>query len=353
MINSLTKSFTRSLFSDQICIKVAEQPKSIFSTFISLLVHSTIVIILWSAPSIEVNPPEVPPPESIDATLLPPPPESKATESRASTPSNQFPSKPSTTLTETALKSDDSGLSPNSSGNANAATSLSKGNPINVAAPSRGFDVKYELTGKFKGIDAAGSAKLAIRVNGDRYSADLVASSTGAKFSTHSGGVWRKDTIATDNFSELMDLPWPFNKSDKQSSFKVDYAGKKVNFVNRGQAFERELTVDPLYDYLAAIAYLQAGFQSHAIRAGHGRITLPIGKRQEIGTASISIGSVVSDVQTYDGNFEGIHASIRIDSASIKSIDVWFVPEVNYEPRKMHIEFDKGEITLLGRNGAN
>ena len=36
-----------------------------------------------------------------------------------------------------------------------------------------------------------------------------------------------------------------------------------------------------------------------------------------------------------------------MDSTSIKSIEVWFVPEVNYEPRKMHIVFDKGVITLL------
>jgi|GEM_PF-4432581 len=342
-------------------IETVDKPRSWWGTSLSLLAHGLIVALLWSAPAIDINPPEVPPPESIDATLLPPPPpESKPTPNLPTPSSTRIasdkiadpsPKATSDKQNDASLSNPDkNGMGNNqaaNSGNGSSATkSLPKGNPIGVPAPNRGFDVDYELTGKFQGFDAAGSAKLLIRLNGDRYSADLTAKSTGASFSTRSGGVWRADTIATERFNELMDLPWPFNKSDKQSSFEVNYATRKIHFVNRGTPYERELTVDPIYDYLSAIAFLQAGFQSGHIKAGQGTITLPIGKRQDIGTASIAIGGFDS-ISTYDGAFDAIHAKISVDSTSIKSIEVWFVPEVNYEPRKMHIVFDKGVITLL------
>ena len=214
----------------------AQPPKSIWGTLFSLLVHSSIVALLWSAPSVQINPPEIPPLESIDATLLPPPPPESRPNNTPSPSSSAASSHTAAPAPESSSKPDDLGQLPPSDvtgtdakGDGNATKGLPKGNPINVAAPNRGFDVKYDLVGKFKGIDAGGSAKLAIRVNGDRYSADLVARSTGAAFSTHSGGVWRKDTIATDDFNELMDLPWPFNKSDKQSSFKVSYDTRRRN----------------------------------------------------------------------------------------------------------------------------
>lgn len=335
-----------------------------FGSTLSFFVHAAIIGVLWSAPTIPVTL-EPPPPESIDATLLPPPPPNQAqanpTPKNAPAPAptaassaNATPA-PNTPAPSNVAAGDNP--MPNTTSNQGTGTSgqgssLAKGNPINIAPPNRGFDVKYELTGTFKGFEAPGNARLSIRVNGEKFSADLSARASGAAFTVHSGGSWRKDTIATENFNELMDMPWPFNKSDKQSSFTVNYAQRKVNFTNRGQAYERELTTDPLYDYLGAIAYLQAGFQSGAIRSGQGRITLPIGKRQDIGTASIQINATTNGVSTYDGAHESIPVTITVDSTSIKAIHVWFMVDANYEPRKMHIIFGNGEVTLLGRQGS-
>lgn len=336
-----------------------------FGSVLSFFIHAAIVGVLWSAPTIPVTP-EPPPPESIDATLLPPPTPTPAqvnttpnsAPAPAPTPAPAASANPaaSTPTPNNAAAGDNPMPSPQTSsqgvGTGGQGNSLPKGNPINIAPPNRGFDVKYELTGTFKGFEAPGSARLSIRVNGEKFSADLSARASGAAFTVHSGGSWRKDTIATENFNELMDMPWPFNKSDKQSSFTVNYAQRKVNFTNRGQAYERELTTDPLYDYLGAIAYLQAGFQSGALRSGQGRITLPIGKRQDIGTASIQINATTNGVSTYDGAHESIPVTISVDSTSIKAIHVWFMVDANYEPRKMHIIFGNGEVTLLGRQGS-
>ena len=340
------------------------KPRTWWGTGLSLLAHGTIVALLWAVPSIGIKPPEVPPPESIDATLLPPPPKDSTTpglpaqsSTRAASVKNSSSSPKSTpavqndgALSSLDKKGTDDKAASNDKGNGDGnAKKLPKGNPIGVPAPNRGFDVHYELAGKFKEFNAGGSAQLNIRVNGDQYSADLVARiKGGASFSTHSAGVWRSDTIATESFNELMDLPWPFNKNDKQSSFKVNYDTRKIHFVNRSVPYDKDLTADPIYDYLSAIAFLQAGFQSGSIKAGHGIINLPIGKRQDIGNAKISIGSA-ERTSTYDDAYNAIHANISVDSASVTSIEVWFAPEANYEPRKMHIIFDKGEVTLLSR----
>lgn len=64
-----------------------ERPRSWWSTALSLGIHGTLIALLWSVPSLPINTPEVAPPESIDATILPPhPAEEQATEKPMETP---------------------------------------------------------------------------------------------------------------------------------------------------------------------------------------------------------------------------------------------------------------------------
>lgn len=364
-----------------------ERPRSWWSTALSLGIHGTLIALLWFVPSLPINTPEVAPPESIDATILPPhPAEEQATEKPMETPPlatptpapTHTPAKP--TATDNKPASAPSGTpkavpaaAPNAANGTQAAAGqadgkggsgttanangtggtkkLPAGAPVAVA-PSGGFQIDYDLDASGSNNAAAsGGARLIFNRKGDRYVADLSAKATtlwlSAKINGHSEGVVRSNTLATERFSDAVDLPG--GKWDKQSSFVVNYDTRQVTFTNKGNTFEQPLEQDTLFDYVSAMAYLQAGFQQGELNAGQGTINLPIGKRQEVAQARITIGDY-ERVSTKETAADAIPTNIAINSGSIKFIRVWFFPDKKYLPLKMEIGVDDKTITLLSRS---
>lgn len=363
-----------------------ERPRSWWSTALSLLIHGGIIALLWSAPSLPINTPEVAPPESIDATILPPPPtestEKPAQAPPASTATTAPAHTPASSPAKTAAADKPPAPAPSGTPQANTNTSnaadgtqakagqtdgkgssgtgtnngtsgakkLAAGAPVAVA-PSGGFQIDYDLDASgANNAGASGGARLVFNRKGDRYVADLSAKASTlwltAKINGHSEGQVRNNTIASESFSDSIDLPG--GKWDKQSSFAVDYANQRVTFTNKGNTFEHPLEQDALFDYVSAMAYLQAGFQQGQLNAGQGAVSLPIGKRQEVAQARITIGDY-ERISTKETAAEAIPTQIAINSGSIKFIRVWFVPEKKFLPLKMEIGVDDKTIVLLSR----
>lgn len=360
-----------------------ERPRSWWSTALSLTIHGTIIALLWSAPSLPINTPEVAPPESIDATILPPPPAEKLAEkpdtpptpsTPAATPSaHSAPSAPSTpsapkSASDSANSADKLSASADGTqaagagksdtaqadkGNGGAKKPLPSGAPVAVE-PSGGFQIDYDLDASgANNAAASGGARLVFSRKGDRYVADLSAKASTlfltAKINGHSEGQVRNNTLATEKFTDSIDLPR--GKWDKQSSFVVNYDARQVTFTNKGNTFERTLEQDALFDYVSAMAYLQAGFQQGQLSAGQGAINLPIGKREEVAQARITIGDY-ERISTKETAAEAIPTNIAINSGSIKFIRVWFVPDKKYLPLKMEIGVDDKTIVLLSRSSG-
>ena len=360
-----------------------ERPRSWWSTALSLTIHGTIIALLWSAPSLPINTPEVAPPESIDATILPPPPAEKLAEkpdtpptpsTPAATPSaHSAPSAPSTpsapkSASDSANSADKLSASADGTqaagagksdtaqadkGNGGAKKPLPSGAPVAVE-PSGGFQIDYDLDASgANNAAASGGARLVFSRKGDRYVADLSAKASTlfltAKINGHSDGQVRNNTLATEKFTDSIDLPR--GKWDKQSSFVVNYDARQVTFTNKGNTFERTLEQDALFDYVSAMAYLQAGFQQGQLSAGQGAINLPIGKREEVAQARITIGDY-ERISTKETSAEAIPTNIAINSGSIKFIRVWFVPDKKYLPLKMEIGVDDKTIVLLSRSSG-
>ena len=359
-----------------------ERPRSWWSTALSLTIHGTIIALLWSAPSLPINTPEVAPPESIDATILPPPPAEKPVEkpdtpptpapsthtgapsahSASSTPSAPKSASDSTNSADKLSASADgtqaagagkSDTAQADKGNGGAKKPLPSGAPVAVE-PSGGFQIDYDLDASgANNAAASGGARLVFSRKGDRYVADLSAKASTlfltAKINGHSEGQVRNNTLATEKFSDSIDLPG--GKWDKQSSFVVNYDARQVTFTNKGNTFERTLEQDALFDYVSAMAYLQAGFQQGQLSAGQGAINLPIGKREEVAQARITIGDY-ERISTKETAAEAIPTNIAINSGSIKFIRVWFVPDKKYLPLKMEIGVDDKTIVLLSRSSG-
>ena len=359
-----------------------ERPRSWWSTALSLTIHGTIIALLWSAPSLPINTPQVVPPESIDATILPPPPAEKPVEkpdtpptpapsthtgapsahSASSTPSAPKSASDSTNSADKLSASADgtqaagagkSDTAQADKGNGGAKKPLPSGAPVAVE-PSGGFQIDYDLDASgANNAAASGGARLVFSRKGDRYVADLSAKASTlfltAKINGHSEGQVRNNTLATEKFSDSIDLPG--GKWDKQSSFVVNYDARQVTFTYKGNTFERTLEQDALFDYVSAMAYLQAGFQQGQLSAGQGAINLPIGKREEVAQARITIGDY-ERISTKETAAEAIPTNIAINSGSIKFIRVWFVPDKKYLPLKMEIGVDDKTIVLLSRNSG-
>ena len=359
-----------------------ERPRSWWSTALSLTIHGTIIALLWSAPSLPINTPEVATPESIDATILPPPPAEKPVEkpdtpptpapsthtgapsahSASSTPSAPKSASDSTNSADKLSASADgtqaagagkSDTAQADKGNGGAKKPLPSGAPVAVE-PSGGFQIDYDLDASgANNAAASGGARLVFSRKGDRYVADLSAKASTlfltAKINGHSEGQVRNNTLATEKFTDSIDLPR--GKWDKQSSFVVNYDARQVTFNNKGNTFERTLEQDALFDYVSAMAYLQAGFQQGQLSAGQGAINLPIGKREEVAQARITIGDY-ERISTKETAAEAIPTNIAINSGSIKFIRVWFVPDKKYLPLKMEIGVDDKTIVLLSRNSG-
>ena len=370
-----------------------ERPRSWWSTALSLGIHGAILALLWSAPSLPINTPEVAPPESIDATILPPPPaqekapekpvEATPTPAHAPTPhtpasnpsktaaadNKPAPAPNGTPKTDSATPNaangtqaasgsaadgkGTNGAGSNATGSGSNTKKLSAGAPVAVA-PSGGFQIDYDLDASgANNANASGGATLIFNRKGDRYVADLSAKASTlfltAKINGHSEGVVRSNTLASERFSDTIDLPG--GKWDKQSSFSVNYDARQVTFINKGNTFEQPLEQDALFDYVSAMAYLQAGFQQGQLNAGQGIISLPIGKRQEVAQARITIGDY-ERISTKETAAEAIPTNIAINSGSIKFIRVWFVPDKKYLPLKMEIGVDDKTIVLLSRSSG-
>ena len=365
-----------------------ERPRSWWSTALSLSIHGSLIALLWSAPSLPINTPEVAPPESIDATILPPPPaEEKAPDkTTAATPAVPAPSAhtPASSPAKTATADKQPAPAPSGTPQANTSASnaangtqasagqpdgkggagtgangtgaskkLSAGAPVAVA-PSGGFQIDYDLDASgANNANASGGARLIFNRKGDRYVADLSAKASTlfltAKINGHSEGVVRSNTLASERFSDTIDLPG--GKWDKQSSFVVNYDTHQVTFTNKGNTSEQALEQDALFDYVSAMAYLQAGFQQGQLNAGQGAISLPIGKRQEVAQARITIGDY-ERISTKETTADAIPTNIAINSGSIKFIRVWFVPDKKFLPLKMEIGVDDKTIVLLSRSSG-
>ena len=365
-----------------------ERPRSWWSTALSLSIHGSLIALLWSAPSLPINTPEVAPPESIDATILPPPPaEEKAPDkTTAATPAVPAPSAhtPASSPAKTATADKQPAPAPSGTPQANTSASnaangtqasagqpdgkggagtgangtgaskkLSAGAPVAVA-PSGGFQIDYDLDASgANNANASGGARLIFNRKGDRYVADLSAKASTlfltAKINGHSEGVVRSNTLASERFSDTIDLPG--GKWDKQSSFVVNYDTHQVTFTNKGNTSEQALEQDALFDYVSAMAYLQAGFQQGQLNAGQGAISLPIGKRQEVAQARITIGDY-ERISTKETAADAIPTNIAINSGSIKFIRVWFVPDKKFLPLKMEIGVDDKTIVLLSRSSG-
>ena len=230
---------------------------------------------------------------------------------------------------------------------------MPSGAPVAVE-PSGGFQIDYDLDASgANNAAASGGARLVFSRKGDRYVADLSAKASTlfltAKINGHSEGQVRNNTLATEKFTDSIDLPR--GKWDKQSSFVVNYDARQVTFTNKGNTFERTLEQDALFDYVSAMAYLQAGFQQGQLSAGQGAINLPIGKREEVAQARITIGDY-ERISTKETSAEAIPTNIAINSGSIKFIRVWFVPDKKYLPLKMEIGVDDKTIVLLSRSSG-
>ena len=357
--------------------ETAKKPRPWWSTVLSFTMHLLIIALLWFAPSMPIDMPEVAPPESIDATILPPTvdtsntvlPPTSPTEptnkntaqhpnpqttiggSPSSAPNNNASNNAATGEGGTQIASGDGQSSAGKGGQGNK--KLPSGAPVAVA-PSGGFQIDYDLDASgANNANASGGARLVFSRKGDRYVANLNAKAStlflSAKINSHSEGVVRENTLATERFSDAIDTPR--DKWNKQSSFVVDYANKQVIFTNKGNTITQELTHDALFDYVSAMAYLQAGFQQGKLSAGQGVVRLPIGKRQEIDNATISI-SEQEHISTKEIAGYAIPALISINSGSIKYIRVWFVADKNYLPLKMEVGIDKFAITLLSRSSS-
>jgi hypothetical protein len=352
------------------------KPRTWWGTGLSLLAHGTIVALLWAVPSIEINPPEVPPPESIDATILPPPPPEK-TETVKNTNIANPPSKPSDTPAKStptpsqASKVPEAGDGIAKQGSADNQTNkpenvgdkkpLPSGTPFAVK-PSGGFDIKYNVEatqlgkpptvfGKEVGslAHAEGSGSLSFRRSSNNtFVANLQAGASigfgKAKLNATSEGEIREKTLATKKFNYVIDIT---AMSQKSASFTVNYDAKQAVFTKGSDPSQtRDLSQDTLFDFMSVIAYLQSGFQGNAIPKSPNNFELSLGKRDVIENVTISVASV-DTLQTADYSGAAIPVNIAINSKDIKSVRVWFAQDANYQPLKIEIVVDKYKVSML------
>ena len=369
------------------------KPRSWWGTLLSFSVHAAIIALLWSAPSLPINIPEVPPPQSIDATILPPPPveEEKPVEKPAEPtpmpPTTATPTPPSSAPQkapsannqpapapagspkgDTATPTEDNGIKAasgeidgknnskgNSKGDGNGVQTkkLPAGAPVAIG-PAGSFHVDYDVSVEgSNNKHAEGGGTYDFQRQGEGYNAILNAQAkTGpfkATIKASSKGSLSHNAVATEAFHEVIDFP--FSNNDKESSFTVDYTTNKVAFNYKDKLNTEDLTQDVLFDYISAIAYLQAGLQQGKFRAGQGDIpSIPIGKRLKIDKAKIYIGNYERQ-STGDFAGDSIPVSIVLEggSSSLKSLQIWFMPDKEHKPLKMVIGINNYVVTFLSK----
>ncbi|TDR33038.1 DUF3108 domain-containing protein [Hydromonas duriensis] len=347
-------------------------------------VHGALLLSLWFATS-DLRTPDVKPPDVIDATILPAPATEKTpiehtaevtrlntsaqvqaknsashdnkttssgTENKQPTPPNgsNITAANGTAASADQIQAASSDEGNTAGGNGGGNKPLTNGTPVAVK-PIGGFQIQYDAHVNKGNIEADGGATLTFNRNKGNYTAELVAHASFGKFSAHSEGELRENTLATTSFKDGRAIKFLGMGSEHTgSNFKVDYAAKEINFTGSGGT--QPLTYTAVYDYLSAIAYLQALLQQHPEQARAGNsLQLPIGKRTVIEMATVTF-KPVDRLSTQEGAFEATPASIKIPSGSIQSIDVWFVPDKNYRPLQIELGFVSGKVKLVSRKSS-
>lgn len=356
--------------------------RSTKNIILSTAIHSTLLATLWFSVN-EMSTPEPKAPEIIDATILPavetktpadtdapapiPAKESPAKQAAQMKPiPNLLPAAPAKGENKPASPIADNGVkkpagseagAPNAAlpaqdGGAKVIASKPLTNSVPVAVqPIGGFSITYDATASKGSIEQNGGAKFVFNKNGSGYTVDLQAQASVGSFGAHSEGEIRGDTIATTRFKDWRKISFLGMGSEKTgSNFIVSYPEKSINFGGSSEG-TKPLEYSAVYDYLSAMVYLQALLQQHPSEARAGRtLSLPIGKRTEVQMATVTFKSS-EDISTYEGRFDNaIPANINIPSGSIKSLDVWFIPEKNYRPLQIEMGFTSGKVKLISRS---
>lgn len=354
--------------------------RSTKNILLSTAIHGGLLAALWLTAS-ELSSPEPKEPEIIDATILPPPVEEpkpvvettksnpipavktaptpiKNTQPSANEP-NKGAEKAATPLanngtqtpsgTDTGKPNSTPAASTEASSAAAATKPLTNSVPVPVS-PIGGFTIEYDAMASKGSIEQAGGAKFVFNKSASGYSVDLNARASIGSFSAHSEGEIRGDTIATTRFRDSRKISFLGMGSEKTgSNFIVSYPERTINFGGTSEG-TRELQYSAVYDYLSAMVYLQALLQQHPEKGRAGNtLSLPIGKRTEVQPATVTFKSP-EQLSTYEGAFSAIPANINIPSGSIKSLDVWFVPEKNYRPLQIELGFSGGKAKLISRH---
>lgn len=334
-------------------------PQSYKTFTFSLLAHIALCAGLWFGAS-DLVAVEMPAPTVIDATILPPPaiespkpalekaPAAPASDKNISTTKQEDkPSiAPATSNDKPASKATSTpavGGNDNTASKAASAPAVVKSTPIDAPIKDGGFQIKYDVSANYKGMDAAGGAVFTFSRTGATYKAVLSSKASVAKFNAISEGEIRDNTVATTRFSDGRTI---VGREQGGSNFGVDYVERKMSF-GTSSGTVSPLVYDTVYDYLSAMVYIQALLQSKQGQVSS--LQLPIGKRSTIEMARVTFESP-EHLSTMEGAFEdAIPATIVISSGSIKSIKMWFVPAKKYRPLQIEIGFGSGNVRLISR----
>ncbi|MGL4767375.1 MAG: DUF3108 domain-containing protein [Formosimonas sp.] len=326
---------------------------------LSFLLHGLAGAILWwAAPTVEATP-IVPEPEVLQTAILPPPAPVVTPEPQKIVVAKAEPKVAMNNKSAAEPKPKEDSNAP-ATGQATEPTpkpaseppktepqpALSKGAPVDVAIKEGGFKIAYDVTGNYKDFEGGGGATFVFNRSGQTYNASLAAKASAFKFNAASTGEVRANTVATTRFQDggrvsLVGL----GKDVAGSQVAVDYAQRNIAF-GTSDAAPTALSYDAVYDYLSAMIYIQGALQNSG--GSVRNLNLPISKRRTVEIAQVSFAGR-EDVSTQMGKFDSIPATIVIPSGSIKSIKMWFVPEHNYLPLRIDLEFGKGKANLIAR----
>lgn len=382
------------------------QKRSTKNLLLSGAFHATIIGALWFAAS-EMTPIESTPPETIDATILPPPiaPVAVTTEAtpiavppqlqnkptedalpkefEKSEPKNKTPAltnptnnpikqpvgdsekvAPSTANGTLAPKNkagsqssagkgkDEKSTDKSIPAKATAAIKTPSGVPVAVKIPENaGFNIKYDVFANKGDLTAGGEASLSFKRIGTSYEAKLYSSAAVVKFGATATGEIRNDTLAMKTFKDWQAIKvFGIGNIKPRSDIAIDYSINQMRYGQTGGQ-TAEVPYSAIYDYLSAMVYLQALLQGDPAKGAEGQhLQLPIAKGNSVGMATVTFKAAENAVSLVEnGPHTMIPASIDIASGSITKIDVWFAQDKKYLPLKMVIEFNNGKATLLSR----
>ena len=338
----------------------------------SALLHTALAATLWlNAADYTVD--AIKPPEVIDTTILPPPEPVVETPAPSLAPTakkNQAHAGKAAAKGKNSQAKDTVGDNANadgntaSAGNADAAdktgdaqgqgltgadkgatetpsvAELPSGVPVDVK-PSGGFTVKYNVTSTGK-LDLGGSGSFTYKRDEANYSADLSITASPFKVGAHSKGEIRPNTLATTEFHDGYSI---FGIGKNGSRYKIKYNEELVDFNGKGGA--KPLPAKAMFDYVSAIVYIQSLLQ----QGKHPQtLSLYVGKKSDSTKATVTFGTM-ENISVYNDptSYPAIPASFAIESGSIKSLTIWFVPSKQSLPYKMSIVLKEGTTVILNK----